>query len=137
MGVRANLFEETRKCVNVLKGNYNVPSRIHYDENFPKSIMSVTRRHLRETALNVIDSLEKETLNDIPSQLQRYYKLSALHMSQLKRYTRYTKKMTLYLTEKKFLEQNIIYLQKLSFMISKIFKNSLQSQFQCNRMKKK
>jgi len=135
MGVRANLFEETRKCVNVLKGNYNVPSRIHYDENFPKSIMSVTRRHLRETALNVIDSLEKETLNDIPSQLQRYYKLSALHMSQLKRYTRYTKKM--HLTEKKFLEQNIIYLQKLSFMISKIFKNSLQCQCQCNRMKKK
>ena len=133
MGVRANLFEETRKCVNVLKGSR--PSRIHYDENFPKSIMSVTRRHLRETALNVIDSLEKETLNDIPSQLQRYYKLSALHMSQLKRYTRYTK----YSTEKKFLEQNIIYLQKLSFMISKIFKNSLQCQCQCqcNRMKKK
>ena len=129
MGVRANLFEETRKCVNVLKGSR--PSRTHYDENFPKSIMSVTRRHLRETALNVINSLEKETLNDIPSQLQRYYKLSALHMSQLKRYTRYTKKM--HLTEKKFLEQNIIYLQKLSFMISKIFKNSLQ----CNRMKKK
>ena len=127
MGVRADLFEETRKCVNVLKGNYNVPSRIHYDENFPKSIMSVTRRHLRETALNVINSLEKETLNDIPSQLQRYYKLSALHMSQLKRYTRYTK----YSTEKKFLEQNIIYLQKLSFMMSKIFKNLL------NRMKKK
>ena len=135
MGVRANLFEETRKCVNVLKGSR--PSRIHYDENFPKSIMSVTRRHLRETALNVIDSLEKETLNDIPSQLQRYYKLSALHMSQLKRYTRYTKKM--HLTEKKFLEQNIIYLQKLSFMMSKISKNSLQCQCQCqcNRMKKK
>eukprot|EP00964_Phaeocystis_antarctica_P029362 scaffold16543_cov76-Phaeocystis_antarctica.AAC.6 len=135
MGVRANLFEETRKCVNVLKGCR--PSRIHYDENFPKSIMSVTRRHLRGTALNVIDSLEKETLNEIPSQLQRYYKLSALHMSQLKRYTKYTKKM--YRTEKELLEQNIIYLQKLSFMISKIFKNSLQCQCQCqcNRMKKK
>ena len=137
MGVRANLFEETRKCVNVLKGCR--PSRIHYDENFPKSIMSVTRRHLRGTALNVIDSLEKETLNEIPSQLQRYYKLSALHMSQLKRYTKYTKKM--YRPEKELLEQNIIYLQKLSFMISKIFKNSLQCQCQCqcqcNRMKKK
>ena len=131
MGVRANLFEETRKCVNVLKGSR--PSRIHYDENFPKSIMSVTRRHLRGTALNVIDSLEKETLNEIPSQLQRYYKLSALHMSQLKRYTKYTKKM--YRPEKELLEQNIIYLQKLSFMMSKIFKNSLQCQ--CNRMKKK
>ena len=131
MGVRANLFEETRKCVNVLKGCR--PSRIHYDENFPKSIMSVTRRHLRGTALNVIDSLEKETLNEIPSQLQRYYKLSALHMSQLKRYTKYTKKM--YRPEKELLEQNIIYLQKLSFMMSKIFKNSLQCQ--CNRMKKK
>ena len=135
MGVRANLFEETRKCVNVLKGCR--PSRIHYDENFPKSIMSVTRRHLRGTALNVIDSLEKETLNEIPSQLQRYYKLSALHMSQLKRYTKYTKKM--YRPEKELLEQNIIYLQKLSFMISKIFKNSLQCQCQCqcNRIKKK
>ena len=131
MGVRANLFEETRKCVNVLKGCR--PSRIHYDENFPKSIISVTRRHLRGTALNVIDSLEKETLNEIPSQLQRYYKLSALHMSQLKRYTKYTKKM--YRPEKELLEQNIIYLQKLSFMMSKIFKNSLQCQ--CNRMKKK
>ena len=131
MGVRANLFEETRKCVNVLKGCR--PSRIHYDENFPKSIISVTRRHLRGTALNIIDSLEKETLNEIPSQLQRYYKLSALHMSQLKRYTKYTKKM--YRPEKELLEQNIIYLQKLSFMMSKIFKNSLQCQ--CNRMKKK
>ena len=131
MGIRANLFEETRKCVNVLKGCR--PSRIHYDENFPKSIISVTRRHLRGTALNVIDSLEKETLNEIPSQLQRYYKLSALHMSQLKRYTKYTKKM--YRPEKELLEQNIIYLQKLSFMMSKIFKNSLQCQ--CNRMKKK
>ena len=103
------------------------PEFIIIKKKIPKSIMSVTRRHLRETALNVIDSLEKETLNEIPSQLQRYYKLSALHMSQLKRYTRYTK----YLTEKKLLEQNIIYLQKLSFMMSKISKNSL------NRMKKK
>ena len=91
--------------------------------------MSVTRRHLRGTALNVIDLLEKGTLNEIPSQLQRYYKLSALHMSQLKRYTKYTKKM--YRPEKELLEQNIIYLQKLSFMMSKISKNSL------NRMKKK
>ena len=133
MGVRANLFEETRKCVNVLKGSR--PSRIHYDENFPKSIMSVTRRHLKETALNLIDSLEKETLNEIPSQLQRYYRLSALHMSQLKRYAKYTKKM--YLTEKKLLEQNIIYLQKLSFMMTKISKTMYSRQCQCNRMKKK
>lgn len=128
MGVRANLFEETRKCVNVLKGCR--PSRIHYDENFPKSIMSVTRRHLRGTALNVIDSLEKETLNEIPSQLQRYYKLSALHMSQLKRYTKYTKKM--YRPEKELLEQNIIYLQKLSFMMSKLSKTMQCIRFNVN-----
>ena len=132
MGVRANLFEETRKCVNVLKGCR--PSRIHYDENFPKSIMSVTRRHLKETALNLIDILEKETLNEIPSQLQRYYKLSALHMSQLQRYARYTKNILF--TEKKLLEQNIVYLQKLSFMMTKISK-TMPMYLRQNRMKKK
>ena len=124
MGVRANLFDETRKCVNVLKGNHTgVPFKSKMTPcNFPLSIMSVTRRHLKEAALSLIDSLEKETFHELPIQLRRYYKLSALHMSQLKRYK---KKMK---NEKIFVGLNIIYLQKLSYMMSKLSKTMYSRQ---------
>ena len=113
MGQRANLFEEARKTVNILKSKAS--SKHTYEKNFPMSIMRVTRRHLYNVSHELIDSFEKNTYNLIPALMKRYYKLNELHISQL---TRYLRKCT----ECKIMEQNKMYLLKKSQMFSKLFK---------------
>ena len=124
MGVRANLYEETRKCVNVLQCNHLSRkaqcNRCNYLDDFPKSIMYVTRRHLRETAHTLIDCFEENDSKNVRCHLIRYYKLSALHTSQLKRYN--SRRLDNLSAEAKFLEANVMYLQRLSYMFSKLFK---------------
>ena len=86
MGQRANLFEEARNTINVLKSK--AASRHTYDKNFPMSIMRVTRRHLYTVSHQLIDAFEKNRYISIPALMKRYYKLNELHISQLTRYLR-------------------------------------------------
>ena len=115
MGQRANLFEEARNTVNILKSK--AASRHTYDKNFPMSIMRVTRRHLYTISHELIDAFEKNRYISIPALMKRYYKLNELHISQL---TRYLRMCTT--TESKILEHNKMYLLQLSQMFSKLFK---------------
>ena len=115
MGQRANLFEEARNTVNILKSK--AASKQTYDKNFPMSIMRVTRRNLHSISHELIDAFEKNRYAVIPALMKRYYKLNQLHISQL---TRYHKMCTP--TESKILEHNKMYLLQLSQMFSKLFK---------------
>ena len=115
MGQRANLFEEARNTINVLKSK--AASKHTYEMNFPMSIMRVTRRHLYTVSHELIDAFEKNEYNVIPALMKRYYKLNQLHISQLTRYLR-----TCTPTESKILEHNKMYLLQLSQMFSKLFK---------------
>ena len=87
MGQRANLFEEARNTINVLKSK--AASRQTYDKNFPMSIMRVTRRHLHSISHELIDAFEKNDYKVIPALMKRYYKVNQLHISQLTRYLRW------------------------------------------------
>ena len=115
MGQRANLFEEARNTINVLKSK--AASKQTYDKNFPMSIMRVTRRHLHSISLELIDAFEKNRYILIPALMKRYYKLNQLHISQLTRYLRMCTP-----TESKILEHNKMYLLQLSQMFSKLLK---------------
>ena len=115
MGQRANLFEEARNTVNILKSK--AASRHTYMCNFPMSIMRVTRRHLHSISIELIDAFEKNRYAVIPALMKRYYKLNELHISQLRMYL---KKCTP--TETRILEHNKMYLLQLSQMFSKLFK---------------
>jgi len=115
MGQRANLFEEARNTVNILKSK--TASKQTYDKNFPMSIMRVTRRNLHSISHELIDAFEKNRYAVIPPLMKRYYKLNELHISQL---TRYLKMCTP--TESKILQLNKMYLLQLSQMFSKLFK---------------
>ena len=81
MGQRANLFEEARNTINVLKSK--AASKHTYDKNFPMSIMRVTRRHLYTVSHELIDAFEKNEYNVIPALMKRYYKLNQLHKPNL------------------------------------------------------
>jgi hypothetical protein len=125
MGQRANLFEEARNTINVLKSK--AASKHTYDKNFPMSIMRVTRRHLYTVSHELIDAFEKNEYNVIPALMKRYYKLNQLHISQLTRYLRMCTP-----TESKILEHNKIYLLQLSQMFSKLLKGMhLNSKKEC------
>ena len=127
MGQRANLFEEARNTINVLKSK--AASRHTYERNFPMSIMRVTRRHLHNVSHELIDAFEKNRYISIPALMKRYYKLNQLHISQLTRYL----KMKMYTTtETRILEHNKMYLLQLSQMFSKLFKQmTLHSKKEC------
>ena len=84
MGQRANLFEEARNTINVLKSK--AASKHTYMRNFPMSIMRVTRRHLYTVSHELIDAFEKNRYTNVPALMKRYYKLNQLHISQLTRY---------------------------------------------------
>ena len=125
MGQRANLFEEARNTINVLKSK--AASKHTYDKNFPMSIMRVTRRHLHSISHELIDAFEKNDYKVIPALMKRYYKVNQLHISQL---TRYLRMCTT--TESKILEHNKMYLLQLSQMFSKLFKQMrLNSKKEC------
>ncbi len=125
MGRRANLFEEARNIVNVLKSK--AASKDTYEMNFPMSIMRVTRRHLHSISHELIDAFEKNHYILIPPLMKRYYKLNQLHISQL---TRYLKMCTP--IETKILEHNKMYLLQLSQMFSKLLKGMhLNSKKEC------
>ena len=125
MGQRANLFEEARNTINVLKSK--AASKHTYDKNFPMSIMRVTRRHLYTVSHELIDAFEKNEYNLIPALMKRYYKLNQLHISQLTRYLRMCTP-----TESKILEHNKMYLLQLSQMFSKLLKGMhLNSKKEC------
>ena len=127
MGQRANLFEEARNTVKILKSK--AASRHTYERNFPMSIMRVTRRHLHSVSHELIDAFEKNRYISIPALMKRYYKLNQLHISQLTRYL----KMKMYTTtETRILEHNKMYLLQLSQMFSKLFKQmTLHSKKEC------
>ena len=127
MGQRANLFEEARNTINVLKSK--AASRHTYEMNFPMSIMRVTRRHLHSISHELIDAFEKNIYAVIPPLMKRYYKLNQLHISQLTRYL----KMKMYTTtETRILEHSKMYLLQLSQMFSKLFKQmTLHSKKEC------
>ena len=125
MGQRANLFEEARNTVKILKSK--AASKHTYDKNFPMSIMRVTRRHLYTISHELIDAFEKNDYKVIPALMKRYYKVNQLHISQL---TRYLRMCTT--TESKILEHNKIYLLQLSQMFSKLFKQmTIHSKKEC------
>ena len=125
MGQRANLFEEARNIVSILKSK--AASKHTYERNFPMSIIRITRRHLWSVSHELINAFEKNLYGDIPALMKRYYKLNELHISQLKRYLR---KCTA--IETKILEQNKLYLLQLSQMFSKLFKGmTLDSKKKC------
>ena len=127
MGQRANLFEEARNTINVLKSK--AASKHTYDKNFPMSIMRVTRRHLYTVSHQLIDAFEKNRYISIPALMKRYYKLNELHISQL---TRYLKMKMCTPTETRILEHNKMYLLQLSQMFSKLFKQmTLHSKKEC------
>ena len=109
MGQRANLFEEARNTINVLKSK--AASRHTYEMNFPMSIMRVTRRHLHNVSIELIDAFEKNRYAVIPALMKRYYKVNQLHLSQLKKYLKMKMCTT---TESKILEHNKMYLLQLS-----------------------
>ena len=88
--------------------------------NFPMSIMRVTRRHLHSICLELVDAFEKDKCILIPALLKRYYKLNALHGSQL---TRYLKMKMCTPIETKILEHNKMYLLQLSRMFSQLYKS--------------
>ena len=73
MGQRANLFEEARNTINVLKRK--AASRHTYEMNFPMSIMRVTRRHLHNVSIELINAFEKNDYKVIPALMKRYYKV--------------------------------------------------------------
>ena len=128
MGQRANLFEEARNTINVLKSK--AASKHTYEMNFPMSIMRVTRRHLYTVSHELIDAFEKNEYNVIPALMKRYYKLNQLHISQLTRYLRMCTP-----TESKIQEHNKMYLLQLSQMFSKLLKgmtlNVMYSKKEC------
>ena len=125
MGQRANLFEEARNTINILKSK--AASKYTYDKNFPMSIMRVTRRNLHSISHELIDAFEKNRYAVIPALMKRYYKLNELHISQLRMYL---KKCTP--TETRILEHNKMYLLQLSQMFSKLFKQmTLHSKKEC------
>ena len=125
MGQRANLFEEARNTINVVKSK--AASKHTYEMNFPMSIMRVTRRHLYTVSHELIDAFEKNRYAVIPALMKRYYKLNQLHISQL---TRYLKMCTP--IETKILEHNKMYLLQLSQMFSKLLKGMhLNSKKEC------
>ena len=76
MGQRANLFEEARNTINVLKSK--AASRHTYEMNFPMSIMRVTRRHLHNVSIELIDAFERNDYILIPALMKRYYKVNQL-----------------------------------------------------------
>jgi len=115
MGQRANLFEEARSTINILKSK--AASKHTYERNFPMSIMRVTRRHLYNVSHELINAFEKNDYNAIPALMKRYYKLNELHISQLRMYLKMCTDV-----ECKIMEQNKMYLLKMSQMFSKLFK---------------
>ena len=125
MGQRANLFEEARSTINILKSK--AASKHTYERNFPMSIMRVTRRHLYNVSHELINAFEKNLHKDIPALMKRYYKLNELHISQLRMYL---KKCTD--VECRIMEQNRLYLLQISQMFSKLFKQmTIHSKKEC------
>ena len=125
MGQRANLFEEARNTVKILKSK--AASRHTYERNFPMSIMRVTRRHLHNVSHELINAFERNDYKVIPALMKRYYKVNQLHISQLKKYLKMCTT-----TESKILEHNKMYLLQLSQMFSKLFKQmTLHSKKEC------
>ena len=125
MGQRANLFEEARNTINVIKSK--AASKHTYMRNFPMSIMRVTRRHLYTVSHELIDAFERNDYTNVPALMKRYYKLNQLHISQLTRYLRMCTP-----TEIKILEHNKMYLLQLSQMFSKLLKGMhLNSKKEC------
>ena len=115
MGQRANLFEEARSTINILKSK--AASKHTYERNFPMSIMRVTRRHLYTVSHELINAFEKNLYTNVPALMKRYYKLNELHISQLRMYLKMCTDV-----ECKIMKQNKMYLLKMSQMFSKLFK---------------
>ena len=115
MGQRANLFEEARNIVSILKSK--AASKHTYERNFPMSIIRITRRHLWSVSHELINAFEKNLYEDIPALMKRYYKLNQLHISQLTRYLKICNEI-----ETKILEHNKMYLLQLSQMFSQLLK---------------
>ena len=86
--------------------------------NFPMSIIRVTRRHLHSVCLELVDAFEKNRYTLIPALMKRYYKLNALHVSQLTRYLKMCNPI-----ECKVLEHNKMYLLQLTRMFSQLHKS--------------
>lgn len=116
MGQRANLFETARKTINIIKSK--AASKHTYMCNFPMSIMKVTRRHLHSICLELVDAFENNRYAVIPALMKRYYKLNALHVSQLTRYLKMCNPI-----ETQLLEHNKMYLLQLSRMFSQLYKS--------------
>ena len=71
--------------------------------------------------LAVLDALEKDRYTLIPALMKRYYKLNALHVSQLTRYLKMCNPI-----ECKVLEHNKMYLLQLTRMFSQLHKTLYQ-----------
>ena len=112
MGRRANLFEEARRCVTVLKCKN--PSQHMYECNLPLCLISITRRNLKKVCLKIIDNLEKEICD--PELHARFYRLIALHKSQLIRYTKMYKGSVC----QNNIVSNITHLNNLVFLVDNV-----------------
>ena len=111
---KLRLYQGARDCINQLRCSN--PSKHVAEYDLAICIIFITRRHLRETALSIIDIIEKDTVNSIDKHkclLKRYYKLNQIHKCQLKRYSRKFESL-----QDNCLFNNLQYLQSINVMIS-------------------
>ena len=80
MGKRSNLYQSARDCINALKTGSPLSQHVVFDD-LGMSIIFVTRRHLRETAITILDILEHNdvTEDDFRHHMKRYHRISFLH----------------------------------------------------------
>jgi hypothetical protein len=111
---KLKLYQGARDCINQLRCSN--PSKHIAENDLAICIIFITRRHLRETALGIIDIIEKDTENSIDKHkclLKRYYKLNQIHKCQLKRYSRKFESL-----QNDCLFNNLQYLQSINVMIN-------------------
>ena len=133
MGKRGNLYQAARDCINALKTGSPLSQHVVFDD-LGMSIIYVTRRHLRETAIAILDILEHNDILVTPQcmengqcqcnfryHMKRYHRLAFLHATQMKRYDRQFCSLDC-------LAGNISYLQSINYMMSNLVNSKLRKE---------
>ena len=120
MGRRAQLFISARECVNVLACPQ--PTNDLYESDFGLCMIYTTRLKLISILQSLLHKMNKGTnaMSNLKQELLRYYKLNKIHAFQLEKYKECNKckQCENENINLKFIKETVMYLQKVSSMIT-------------------
>lgn len=121
MGRRAKLFQSAKDCVNVLV--CPIPDDSLYEIDFILNLIFCTRWKLIKLAQSLLQDLYKYDTHS-RCDLRRFYKTCNIHMYQLRKYNCNKTMNERNCDTFKCMEDSILYLRKISYMVTTMCKHS-------------